>query len=433
MRSLLLVVLAALLAASGLYGCRLMPAEPAGRHEPSPPVATTAPPDSANEPAQPAEPAAPPPEPGSATRPVWVADDSYHWAAAGVPGAVPLGFRDPHGVSALPMRPRVPVRGIYVSASSAATPAQFQRLFGLVRRTELNAMVIDAKGDHGRLAFVPRYVDLPEWAYRDTIRNFDELMAALKEAGVYTIARIVVFRDPVAGEMMPEWAVQSTAGGQWRDRHRNTWLNPYMPQTWDYNLAMAREAALRGFDEIQFDYVRFPTDGQMGAVYYPGQDERDKAAVIAGFLSRARKELNAIGVWTSADVFGLVTTFADDMGIGQHLETLAYTMDYISPMVYPSHYQAYNLGLPDPESDPYETVLRSMHDARGRLHAVGDTEMIIRPWLQDFSMRVPYGPDKVRAQIQAVYDADLAEWMLWNAGNIYSEEALLPAVTTARP
>lgn len=324
--------------------------------------------------------------------------------------------------------PRVTVRGIYLTAPSAANPVKFGQLLALVERTNLNAMVIDVKGDEGQITFpVSHPLSVEVGAVQPEVKDISAFMKILKEKRVYTIARIVTFKDGMVPPQRPELAVAHQAGGVWRDFNGMPWLNPYNSKAWDYVIEIAKAAALAGFDEIQFDYVRFPTDGNLSALRYPGKDNRTRERVIADFLAQARKELRPYRVWISADVFGLVTSTADDMGIGQRLEEISEAVDYLSPMLYPSHYEKGNLGLPNPNAMPYETVHRSMLDAKARWEKADQTrKVIMRPWLQDFSWGHPYGPNEVRAQIQATYDAGFSEWLLWNAANVYTEAALDP-------
>jgi hypothetical protein len=321
--------------------------------------------------------------------------------------------------------PRTAAKGIYLT-SYTATHEGFNELMSLIDRTELNAMVVNIKDDWGNVTFDadiplareagaihPDFADLKAWT------------AKLRAKHVYSIARIVTFKDANVPKDRPDLAVHSTRGGIWRDYNSVTWLNPYNRDAWDYVVSIGRAAAMAGFDEIQFDYVRFPTDGEMSTLSYPGQDDRSKQQVIGDFLAYARKELHPYGVWLSADAFGLVTSFADDQGIGQHLEEMSAGVDYLSPMVYPSHYIPGNLGLANPNAMPYQTVFRSMNDAKARWAKAGLTGRVgMRPWLQDFSWGYPYGPNEVRAQIQATYDAGYNEWILWNAANVYTEAAL---------
>ncbi|MFZ5826019.1 MAG: putative glycoside hydrolase [Bacillota bacterium] len=324
----------------------------------------------------------------------------------------------------MPERPVV--KGIYLTAYSVRDKAKFQQLIDLIDRTELNAMVINVKDDWGNITFE---ADLPlakeAGAIHPDLGDVRALTQMLREKGIYTIARVVTFKDARVPKVRPELAAARTGGGVWRDYNEVTWLNPYNRDARDYVISVARAAAEAGFDEIQFDYVRFPTDGNLDTILYPGKDERKREQVIADFLAYARQELRPHRVWISADVFGLVTSTEDDMGIGQRLEEASAAVDILSPMVYPSHYIPGNLGVANPNAMPYETIYRSMLDAKERWEKAGLTgKVTMRPWLQDFSWGHPYGPAEVRAQIQATYDAGYSEWLLWNAANDYTEEAL---------
>ncbi|HEY3363775.1 MAG TPA: putative glycoside hydrolase [Symbiobacteriaceae bacterium] len=325
--------------------------------------------------------------------------------------------------------PRVTVKGIYATSYSAANPAKLNELLGLIDRTELNALVVNVKDDWGNITYeTDQPIAKAAGSVSPDLKDLNAFTSQLKAKHVYGIARVVTFKDSFVPKYRPDLAVARTGGGIWRDYNGVPWLNPYHRGAWDYIVDIARGAALAGFDEIQFDYVRFPTDGDLSQIVYPGQDSRAKAQVIADFLAYARKELRPYGVWVSADAFGLVTTASDDMGIGQHLEELSGAVDYLSPMVYPSHYISGNLGLSNPNAMPYQTVYRSMLDAKDRWAKAGQTDKVtMRPWLQDFSWGYPYGVKEVRDQIQATYDAGFKEFLLWNAANSYTEAALKPA------
>ena len=325
--------------------------------------------------------------------------------------------------------PKVEVKGIYLTSYSATHEDTFQPLLALVERTELNAMVVNVKDDWGNITFaVNDPTAQAAGAVNPDFKDVQAFTALLRSKQIYSIARVVTFKDAFVPKYRPDLAAASSAGGIWRDYNGVTWLNPYNREAWNYIVGIAKAAAAAGFDEIQFDYVRFPTDGPMDLLAYPGKDNREKQQVIGDFLAYARKELRPYGVRVSADVFGLVTSLYDDLGIGQHLEEASAGVDVLSPMVYPSHYIPGNLNLPNPNAAPYETVHRSMLDAKGRWEKAGLTgQVTMRPWLQDFSWGYPYGPAEVRAQIQATYDAGYKEWLLWNAANDYTEAALKPA------
>jgi len=319
------------------------------------------------------------------------------------------------------VNPAVEVKGIYATGAAAGSP-KIESLIKLIETTELNALVIDLKDGTGRVSYQSGLEAVEQTgAGTAKIKEITGLVRTLRIKDIYPIARIVVFKDPVFAAARPDLAVQRKSGGVWKDYKGLAWMDPYSREVWDYNLALAEEAAQMGFREVQFDYVRFPSDGPMQEAVYTHADENSPEDTIAEFLKEAHKRLSKYGVYVSADVFGLTTTVQDDMRIGQKWEKITSNVDYISPMVYPSHYISGNYGLKDPNREPYATVRRSLADAVYRNPENGAT---IRPWLQDFSLGYPYGPEEVRAQIQAAYDAGVTQWLLWNARNVYTEEAL---------
>ncbi|BDG62110.1 putative glycoside hydrolase [Caldinitratiruptor microaerophilus] len=355
--------------------------------------------------------------------------------AATSPGdpAAPQGgaATQPSGASRSPRLLRATVRGIYLTGRTASSAQRLGELLALVDRTELNGMVIDVKSDWGTLTYrsdVPLAIEAG--AGKGPIADLRALVTRLKEHDVYAIGRVVTFKDNYLPRHRPDLAVQRAGGGLWQDRKGMTWLNPYKKEAWEYVINVAKEVAAAGFDEIQFDYVRFPTDGDVSQIVYPGRDGRRREQVIADFLTYAREQLEPLGVWVSADIFGIMTMATDDQGIGQLLEEVARGPHILSPMVYPSHYGPGNYGFANPNAHPYETVYRALQDAHRRL---GEKfpDLIIRPWLQDFTLgQPPYGAREVRAQIRATYDSGIQEWLLWNAANVYTEAALGPADET---
>ncbi len=308
------------------------------------------------------------------------------------------------------------------------------RVLDLLDRTELNAVVIDVKGDRG---WIPYRTEVPLAREAGTqgpaiVKDFDRILADLKARGVYTIARIVVFKDNVLAHHRRDWAVIDTRTGQpWLDREGLGWVDPFREEVWGYVIAIAQEAAQKGFDEIQFDYLRFPTDGELGAARYSRPNTREtRLPAIAAFLARARKELAPTGVFLAADIFGYTAFNENDTDIGQRVENLAEYLDYLSPMLYPS---GYHLGIPgyrNPVEHPYQVVFESVKGIRRRT-AIYPVK--IRPWIQDFRDyafdRRPFGVKEVRAQAQAAEDAGAVGWMLWNPRNDYTVPALQPKAT----
>jgi hypothetical protein len=319
----------------------------------------------------------------------------------------------------------VPVKAIYVSNYVAGSPKLFQKQLGLADRTEINAMVIDVKDASGYAGYdsdVPLVKEAKLSERR--IKDVNALMQQLRKHDVFPIARIVCFNDPLLATRKPELAIRSKAGGLWKDRKGASYTNPYDRRVWEYLVQLAEEAADRGFREIQFDYVRFPSDGKISDTLYPGKDSLPEDA-IGAFLAYARERLESRGVWVSADVFGLTVYVEDDLGIGQRIEKVARNVDIVCPMVYPSHYYAGSYNIADPNSHPYEIVSRAMKDSKQRLDGTGTLN---RPWLQDFSLGgVKYGVAEVKAQIKAAEEQGYREWILWDPGVSYTEGALRPA------
>ncbi len=333
------------------------------------------------------------------------------------------------------LRPH-PVRAAYLTYYGVGDRRIRERVLDLVGHTELNGVVIDVKGDRG---LIPYRTEVPAALAAGAqgpviIKDFDAQLAALKARGIYTIARIVVFKDNVLANHRKDLAIIDTRTGRpWVDREKLAWVDPFREEVWNYAIAIAKEAAAKGFDEIQFDYLRFPTDGRLSAARYSRpNNSTTRLPTIAAFLKKARRELEPTGVFISADVFGYTAFNANDTDIGQRIEELAPYLDYICPMVYPS---GYHLGIPgyrNPVAHPYEVVHESVRLTRQRSeHAT----LQVRPWLQDFRDyafdRRPFGVREIRAQMRGAAEAGAVGWMLWNPRNDYTTQALRPKTVTA--
>lgn len=318
-------------------------------------------------------------------------------------------------------------KAIYLTADTVANPERFQELIDLVERTELNAMVIDLKDSSG-LVFYDTKVQLAHdiGAVRPM---FDPkaVLETLHERGIYVIARIVVFEDPILAEQRSEWAIKRADGSLWRTWNGLAWVNAHRSEVWDYDTALALEAAELGFDEIQLDYIRFPSDGVLAEAEYGVEHNTEtRMAAIRDFLTQVNAALAPTPAYLGVDVFGLAFWELSDGGIGQNLETIVPLVDYICPMIYPSHFYAGSMGFDVPNDHPYEVILWSLQNGAER---VPDEARKFRPWLQDFSygQGIRYGDDEVRAQIKASDDFGSSGWMLWNAANVYHEGALRPS------
>ena len=313
-------------------------------------------------------------------------------------------------------------KGIYLTAYTAGDKKRRGELIDLIKKTELNSVVIDLKDYSGRI-FFDTDITLANQIQSEEIRIPDlaELVKDLKKEGIYPIARIVVFQDPYLAQKMPAIALKNKSGGVWRDYKGLNWVDPTQKLVWDYNLDLAKEAAKLGFSEINFDYIRFPSDGDIKQIVYADLPNNDKNLVMANFYQYLSETLVFYPVLTSADLFGMTLWRSDGLNIGQRFEDAVPYFDFISPMVYPSHYPPNFEGFANPAEHPYEVVYRSLIKAKGK---IGPNQAILRPWLQDFDLGAEYTPEMIRAQIKASNDSGGLGWLLWNASNHYTKESL---------
>ncbi|GAB1402526.1 hypothetical protein MASR1M68_14370 [Elusimicrobiota bacterium] len=313
---------------------------------------------------------------------------------------------------------KINAKGIHITSFAVGSKNRRDYFDNLFEDTELNTAVIDVKEIDGAIGIRGVYGDL---SFSKAVPNIENYVKHLKEKNIYTIARIVVFRDNVMPRKRPDLAVKTPEGELWEDYKNITWLDPYNQDAKDYVLDLAEKTADIGFDEIQFDYIRFPSDGNTRNCRYKVPRSSTTAYLeIIDFLDQAKSRLGPKGIKTSIDVFGLTTTETTDMGIGQKIVEMAEHVDYVSPMIYPSHYNKGEYGIPDPNKEPYRTVYIALQGAKKRIPVEK-----IRPWLQDFSMKgVKYGPQQIQEQIQACFDSGIVTWMLWNASCRYTKDGL---------
>jgi hypothetical protein len=311
------------------------------------------------------------------------------------------------------------IRGVHVTMALASLPGKLESYLGLTDQG-LTALELDVKNEIGEVAFRhPRVALASQIGAARTYYDPRRAAQAAHARGVYLIARIVVFEDPILARERPDVAIRRPDGSIWTTSAGLGWTNPYDERVWAYNVDVAEAAVQAGFDEIMFDYVRFPTDGDVSSVVFAKQRRESKTKTIARFLQYARGRLEPLGVRVSAAVFGLSAT--RDMGIGQKPGRLAQYVDTIYPMVYPSHYGSGQYSLPDPNAVPGITVARSLMDFR---RALRGRETFLVPWLQDFSLGREYTIADVRAQIQAARDLRSRGFLLWNAAGVYTPGAL---------
>ncbi len=321
-----------------------------------------------------------------------------------------------------------PLKAIYMTSWVASTYDWRERIVRMIDETEINALVVDVKDYTGNISFLVENEELKKvGADQNRIREVRKFISELHDKNIYVIARMAVFQDPYYVKLHPELAVKSKINGApWKDRKGLTWIDVCAREYWDYTIAVAKETANQGFDEINFDYIRFPSDGLIDDMAFTHCKEGEsKPDALEEFFRYLRENMKSAEVPISADIFGL-TTIAEngnDLNIGQVLERTAPHFDYIAPMVYPSHYpKGYN-GYKNPAEHPYEIVFDAMQKAGAKLEAVGISKNKLRPWLQDFDLGADYNTDMIKAQIKATYDSGLTSWMMWDPRVEYTQGA----------
>lgn len=338
----------------------------------------------------------------------------------------------------------IKVKAVYLSGSAAGSKATIKHIIDLAKSTELNAVVIDVKDDRGKVNYIS---DIPEVKQNSAFQNYYDVNYVLKtlhESNIYVIARIVSFKDPLMSTKRADLAIKRPNGQLWRENTTTSWLNPYNEEAWKYDINIAKEAVDKGFDEIQFDYVRFP-DARKSDVNY-GTTPPPKQDAVNGYLRTAFKEIHdGKGIPVSADIFAIVCESPGDTeGIGQVLESVGKEVDYISPMIYPSHYANASHGMMGngvgqsingvnftaPDLKPYEVVYNALLKTKNRISKVEGYKAKVRPYLQDFTASYIknkayyqiYGPEQVKQEKKAVYDAGFEEWILWDPACTYTED-----------
>ncbi len=337
------------------------------------------------------------------------------------------------------------IRGLYLTSYSAGSSKKIDEIIDFMKGSALNAVVLDIKDYSGYISYDSKVALVEELQTdRPLIDDLPAVIKKLHDNDIYVIARQTVFQDPALSEKKPEWAVKNSAtGGVWNDNKGLGWMDASHQEVWDYNIDIAREAIGLGFDEINFDYIRFPSDGKMSLMQFANMNGRTKAEVMADFFKYLYENLKAEPAYISGDLFGLTTERDDDMNIGQQLEDAALYFDYVCPMVYPSHYPTGYLDLKNPAEHPYEVITQAMKKGTQSIQPV-TTEIIekatdengqeieikkettttyrakIRPWLQNFNMGAVYTPAMIDAQIIASAEQGGYGYLLWNARNVYN-------------
>jgi hypothetical protein len=321
------------------------------------------------------------------------------------------------------------VRALYVNRWASQSKRRMAKLIAAADSTEINALVIDMKDEFGLNYKSANAAFEKNAGNAARIHDVGRLLDTLKAHGIFPIARIVVFKDSVTADRHPEWTIRRADGSIWRDKKGIAWVNPYHKELWEYNIGVAEELVKLGFGEIQFDYIRFPEPyPSLPKQVFPGSGDQSKPAALAAFLAEAKTRLNKLGVRSTADIFGLVTTVGGALEVGQEWEKISPNVDVVLPMVYPSHYPHGSFGIPVPNAEPYKVITTAIKRARERDEKLGIKEPEhIRPWLQAFTLGKPaYGAEQLSAEKKAVYDSGYHGWVMWNPGSIY--DVYMPAL-----
>lgn len=328
------------------------------------------------------------------------------------------------------INPATKVHGIYVTGAMAGKDA-FDNLIELCDKTDLNAMVIDVKDDAGNITYNMDLDMVHEiGAVKEYVKDMPALINKLHEHGIYCIARVVCFKDPCLAAGRDDLALKLPTGEPIVDGHGNAFVNPYKKEVHDYIIAVSKKAIEAGFDEIQFDYVRFPIGNDADNADY-GVDTKKYTRIkcISSFFTYCETEFHKDGIIFGADLFGtIIGSELDEQATGQVYRDIAMKADVVCPMIYPSHYANGNFGLEVPDAEPYEAILGALGRSAKALSAISEgARAYVRPWLQSFTApwiegHIEYDLEAIKAQIQAVYDAGYEEWILWNASNKYNYE-----------
>ena len=333
-----------------------------------------------------------------------------------------------------------PLKSIYMTACVLATPSFRRDLVQLIEETEINAVIIDIKDYTGTVSFKTDNPKIYGAHHGDGCQTKDtkEFIEELHAKGIYVMGRVSVFQDNVMTKLRPDLAVKRASdGGVWKDGKGIGFIDVGAKEHWDYMIDISKEAYALGYDEINFDYVRYPSDGNMKDIHFEHSDGTNKPKELEKFFAYLYEELKDTGIVTSADLFGMVTTNTDDLNIGQVLELALPYFDYIAPMVYPSHYPPNFNGWANPNHYPYELIYFVMKSGVTRAEALKNNPETpldvrqrvgahqLRTWIQDFNYGSTYGPKEVRAQIDASVDAGVPSWMIWAPSNRYTRGALL--------
>lgn len=319
------------------------------------------------------------------------------------------------------------VRAIYISGWVAGSPSMMSNLISFIENSKINAVIIDIKDSTGVISFLAKDNAFLDSFGTDSTRisDIDALIEKLHSKNIYVIGRLTTFQDPLLAKTNPSFAFKRTDDGSiWKDRKGLSFINPNNKEAWNYIATLAEYSYQKGFDEINFDYIRYPSDGDIKHIDYEipsGFTRRHYMKKFYEYIDVRLREGKKIPI--SADIFGLVTSASDDIGIGQYFEDIIPHFDFVAAMVYPSHYSSGFFGYSNPNEHPYGVVHAAMKSAKERAIAMDQDPQKLRTWIQDFSLGVHYGKKEITDQIKATYDVGLDSYMVWDPKNRYTQEA----------
>jgi hypothetical protein len=309
-------------------------------------------------------------------------------------------------------------KALYLTGYSMASEEKMQDIYRMIEETELNSLVFNVKEDSGEISYDCQVDFFIETGSVRQVYDLEKALKDMDERGIYSIARIVLFKDGVITKARPDLAVQNKNTGSRIYLDGGYWLDLYNQEMWGHYVDLVLELVEMGIDEIQFDYIRAPSRGNFSLARFPANDmDREKVWAVTGFLNEVKKAVKNYPVKISADVFGFVFIAENDQGIGQLIEEMAPYLDYIYPMPYPSHYSSGFMGFSNPEAHPYEVVKHTLDKGIKR---IGDTDCMILPWIQAFGLGIRYSETEILAQVRAAEDLGIEGFLFWNAGNKYS-------------
>ena len=350
----------------------------------------------------------------------------YHVKAYGYrPLSVSVDMND----SVLEVEP-ITVKALYLTFWGASNNSVTSKnIIKIIDKTEVNAVVVDIKNEYGSTSFWTSFAQANNYGAhkKRTNRNISKFMKKLKDKNIYTIARIVTFKDELQASNNPDYAIKLDSNGSiWRNHDNMAWVDPYDKRSHEYTISIAEEAAKVGFDEINFDYIRFPAKSRLR--YSKKNTQENRIKTIGEFLDLAQDRLRKYGVFISVDTYGNICwTKKGDNNIGQTVTSLANHADYLSPMLYPSGFAKGSFYFENPSEHPYDVIYRSIKNIRDRVEPNR-----VRPWLQYFKdyahKRRHYKKDEIRDQIRATEDINASGWMMWSPSSKYHAEYFNPTL-----